>query len=1480
MAQFPLNELKRRLRDDAIPLPKRLRLAKNVVQSQHFPTVPKERVVADWVNKLIQDDKINSRELRDILSWLNGDIDFTNELKYKIIKVVSQYLHGSTLHEEDISNIISFLTNKKITPQLNYLPENFLFITKTLLQTLHSIRSENLDKIHILLNNISVYYKDSKKKMEFISKIIFGECLEHVFSYLDTECHDAVMSLCQNIFFPLSRKQAFLQFFNHMIRTDNVDEIACDKSENMQAVVKVMRGFFTFPNGRVEGEPAFLNDFITTFVSCLRSESHVVFGFYIMATSALNMPQNYLIPAMKMPPIMFEENNDKIKRNIFLKMLEALLKNDVDITATLTDTSGAKVSKVEVKKTFMSFLQSVMLGQLKLEGKLDKTTLRIIKTALKLDPSLVEQKMDQILPHIMTAKKNNPDFLACYTDMMNCLLETLFKLSRGTEFLHQMIPHIKVSLEASNIEQFELKQKLNDASNTNPDRIIAKIITGKDILPLECIMVYGKLSAELLFRQNRELLLSLQKDFEENCLMMLEEGFVSPSIITLSETIISVLASFLHHCKMSDHTVPQNLAEEFWTSFQEFEDNCLNKFGKCILKLNYNPVLVLAFLKICLSFCQLKLLNIKYSNIKVQVIDNELIPFLGKEKWLTFTSKFDDPEANVIWIQILLIKTMAMEVLADGTADERSLEIISESKTIIIKRIFDCPQYLLYDKYITTNLFRNLNNNQLKMVSKSFLKSYTNYSDLRIFKTEAVVNNEELLQALLYKVIRNICDCIENANVISKALNKYGFDIISFRKHVDVKECLNCTNMKNQVEIKLGEMIDVFKQLQIHCLGESYQLVAIYVLLIIKKCCQSKKIKKSIDYILQSIFELSAKYPDLYKLFPIDYIFDFEDTTLMDLLILTIRTPNSALLIKIVLETAVKKVKTDSEVVKNVVEILLTNHKSKGTIISIDYFKDPVFQITCVLLPLIAKEKKAITTSAYRSILAHLQDKLNKAMLHSFKDIDFSSIVYEDAGNTVFPPSICVPIIKKKPKDAAPALNAMGAYSLSLLMYCESNDPKEIEKMDCLLSGLDFFIQNAIQAIQRPSSKNLHVDQSLHLLNVALRYIKKLETHEIFQNKDKLFQKIWQCVGNRLILIYLTEKIANNCMDEIAITLKFLSELSTVECFNTHFVGQLSSLALLKKPSLILKNPDITNTQLTLRKVSKYLWQSCLKANIIEPKCVSLTKLIMRTTKNVRFWIQQHYGCVQNGGNDVTQDDDDEMQIVNTRVKDEEPIKIFKVDDSICELLRYELDILSEVILAAKKMSLDYKFLDSVFEVNHLMHFILGREVMDTRCEIAWQGFVTIYYGCVAILNNLLLSREELLEDRWQCYMQCYKALVQCLCERSTSQSDMDQAAEYKLADMAHSIEKLTQSICKRKSHVSRIAAYAVADFCTWLENNPPPKIVRQHIENSISLLIQVSDSTYAMAFLKRNMAGLVGQTTMTNMYTMYKRYHKYVGNA
>lgn len=391
------------------------------------------------------------------------------------------------------------------------------------------LRNENyFTQSERILNNFVKYYKECKKKLEFILKFLDGENIETLFTFLDTENHKSVIHVCQNILFPMNKKSFFISFLQTLIRKDNIDELIAEKGDNIQFVLKIMSAFFMFPKGRTDKNHKFLANFVDIFVSCFRNESQMIFAFYIMIVNSLYMNQNYLNPAMNMPGIIFE-NDEKVKRNLYLSILESLYKHEVDINIRLTDTFGEKISKVEIKKNFISFLQNVMMGQLKLEGKLDKTTLQIIKTALKLDPILLERKLEQILPSIMTAKKNNASTLESYKDMLNCLLEILFKLSRGITFINQILPNIKLTLEASNTEQFELKQKLKEFTDngTHLEKLKNKIITGNDLFPKECIELYGKWTSELMFRQNKELLTLLQKDLEECCLMMLEEGFVS-----------------------------------------------------------------------------------------------------------------------------------------------------------------------------------------------------------------------------------------------------------------------------------------------------------------------------------------------------------------------------------------------------------------------------------------------------------------------------------------------------------------------------------------------------------------------------------------------------------------------------------------------------------------------------------------------------------------------------------------------------------------------------------------------------------------------------------------------------------------------------------------------------------------------------------------------------------------------------------------
>ncbi|CAH0598788.1 unnamed protein product [Chrysodeixis includens] len=1460
MSLNPLNELKRRLDDDKTPLPKRLCLAKNVVQSHHFPTAPKERIVVEWLHALTEKNRLSSDELKNVLDWLSAVDDLTSELKSKLIQIVSQYIQRNPLQINDIQYISAFLENPKISSQLSQQIDNYLTITITLLQFLRT-DEVNTSASQRILNNFIKYYKDSKKKLEFIIKLLQGENIETIFGFLDTGCRKNAVDVCQSILFPINKKTYFISFLQTLIRKDNLEELIAEKGDNIQSVIKIMNTFFEFPKNRSDTDTKFLHNFIDVFVSSFQKENQIVFAFYVMVASVLQMEQDFMIPAMALTPIL--DGDAKIKRNLFLNMLDVLVKNEIDINVRLTDTFGEKISKVETKKNFTSFLQAVMMGQLKLEGKLDKTTLQIIKTALKLDPVLIENKINTILPSIMTAKKSSTSTMETYIETMNCLLEILFKLSRGTLFFNQILPSVKNILEAGNTEQFELRQKVIEAKLNGVDceKIEGKIITSTDLLPQECVNLYGKLTSDLMFRQNKELLELLQKDLEVYCLMMLEEGFVSPSIIVLTEVLSAILSSFLQFNKMADHTVPMNVAEEFWNMYRKFEDECLSKFGMCVLKLSYNPPLVISFLKLCQSFAQLKLLNIKYSNVKLDIPDNVntselfdlsvLLPCLASKQWIALAEKIQDDEGVLLLDNLLLAKTMALQLLSTRNKQDHSTTI-TPTKTHLIKQISTNPS-LLQHTYFCKILFTDLDKSHMKELAKCLVKLSLNDANENVLQLDSVANNKDLINALVVETAKTTAKCFENDDSLSKLLGKSDFNIVSFAKERKIMDYFSQITLKSDSQDTLKNCVNIFKQLPIYYLEENYQLVAIFVMLVIKNCTTAKKLKRNIDYVLQSIYELSYQRPDLYQIFPADDIFNFKDTTLLDLLTLKIKTPNTLIIIKSLLELAVKKVRIDSDQVKNIVEKLV---KKKKNISTIESFNIPVFQITCLILPSIVKQKKAITASAFRSILADLQEKLYIALLESFKNINFDSTVSQnETGNTE-------DSVVESDNNVA-TLNAMVAYSLILTRYCEATDAEEMKNYDCLLSGLEFFVQNAIKTIENADSKPLYIESSVQLLNVILRRFKKLETHSIFQEKDKLFTQIWRSIKSRMMFEEDKRVMSSACLEEIGIALRFVCELASVDCYVSNIVGDMNYLVLLKKPTQESTSPDIKS-----RKVFKYLWAQCLKANIVGPKCVAMSKLMYRTCKNLRNWMRQHYEL------------EDSVARVNVEITTEdEVVKVVKVEDAICEIIRLDLDSLSEILLAAKKISLDYQFVDITFEVQHLVHYLLGGK-QQVRCDITWESFFKLYEGCVTVLNNMLLAREEVLEDRWPCYMQCYRALITSLCERSSTHAHIDRKTEEKLAEIAHSIEKLTQSISKRKKHVSRIAAYTVADICTSLERNAPTKMVRQHLENSVAFLIQSCDSTYAMAFLKRGLVGYVGQMTMSNLYVMYKRYHKYMGNS
>lgn len=428
--------------------------------------------------------------------------------------------------------------------------------------------------------------------------------------------------------------------------------------------------------------------------------------------------------------------------------------------------------------------------------------------------------------------------------------------------------------------------------------------------------------------------------------------------------------------------------------------------------------------------------------------------------------------------ELLMLKTTAVELLSLQNPEYETEELNAPTKTHLIKHAtysYNHQKTLFSPMYCRT-VYANLESDQLKRLTKKFLRSQSGVEALstnpEFDVLESVANNKPLLTAFTVETLKIIARGLEdtmdvysrdpNYPRLSKALSEDTFEGMNSLP-VDAKEYFEMFSEYEQRDISAIDCdflayVDVLHRLQLPHLEERYQLGAVFVLLALKRAAKAKKLLRRVDELLRSLFEISPKHPDLYKLFPVEYLFDFEAQLLMKLLTLNIDTSNPLLLIKCLLETAVKKVKTDAEVVKCLVKTLLTNQKvKKEDATNIEYFADPVFQTTCLVLPIIAKEKKAITNSVFRTILADLQEKLHKALLKSFKRINISnekSRLIEKAGDTV-DSEVAV-------RNATATLDAMEAFSLTLSKYCETTNAEDMQNLDYLWTGLEFFVENAV----------------------------------------------------------------------------------------------------------------------------------------------------------------------------------------------------------------------------------------------------------------------------------------------------------------------------------------------------------------------------------------------------------------------------------
>lgn len=94
-------------------------------------------------------------------------------------------------------------------------------------------------------------------------------------------------------------------------------------------------------------------------------------------------------------------------------------------------------------------------------------------------------------------------------------------------------------------------------------------------------------------------------------------------------------------------------------------------------------------------------------------------------------------------------------------------------------------------------------------------------------------------------------------------------------------------------------------------------------------------------------------------------------------------------------------------------------------------------------------------------------------------------------------------------------------------------------------------------------------------------------------------------------------------------------------------------------------------------------------------------------------------------------------------------------------------------------------------------------------------------------MESLLKYRNSPIMDRLPAYLQQYRYLLEQLCIRSNCDLNLKMDEIQILSDCAHMLEKLTNMLIQNRKHVTRVAAYVIADFLHLFEQYTLPSNIR-----------------------------------------------------
>ncbi|KAJ8949965.1 hypothetical protein NQ318_002373 [Aromia moschata] len=154
--------------------------------------------------------------------------------------------------------------------------------------------------------------------------------------------------------------------------------------------------------------------------------------------------------------------------------------------------------------------------------------------------------------------------------------------------------------------------------------------------------------------------------------------------------------------------------------------------------------------------------------------------------------------------------------------------------------------------------------------------------------------------------------------------------------------------------------------------------------------------------------------------------------------------------------------------------------------------------------------------------------------------------------------------------------------------------------------------------------------------------------------------------------------------------------------------------------------------------------------------------------------------------------------------------------------------------------------------------------------------FQKTFNATISLLEHLLKHRKSLVMDRLPPYLQQYRIILRCLCQKSDSDLNLEDRSVRKISDCAHQLEKLTRNLVSCQKDMGRIAMYLIADILEQYEQITLVSNVKIHLNNCIYSLISICDQ-HAITYLMRVLSS--ASTEMFKvMYENYKKYYRFTG--